>query len=521
MYEQLNKQKLQNKSVEKSSNKNTGSYLNNITNIQDIIGNQGTIQLLNELGKNNNENQFFESVSSLPNNIKNETESMTGIALDDVKVHYNSEKPYTIGALAYTQGNEIYIAPNQERYLKHELWHVIQQKQGRVKPTNYEYSVPINDDLSLEKEAQEYLFDRKKTTYKTEKPVSIQTHSEVIQRVLPSIGLLRFSNGRRLQAEEQGPQQQLVNIGVDLDENGVIGVYNNPNYTEFLNTLKAWLTVFFDNLENANIPQNPTVSHQQGNFPQFIQDGFDAFNRFTNFHLQNGAPLPEVNVDRNLISIGAYLQEGNVININGINAVGGEMNVGIGCGFTQVSHELGHHLENNLNLLDFSTIHNFLRGRTRNNGNGGERKTGQALREINRHDGYDAVLPEMNFMNPLSRFLFDRSNVISSYLYNGFNILNQNNIRDYFYQTQGSRNVSYATTMYGQDYGTEFISTTVELLVDSVGRERLINTDPLRVVLFLYVANRPAYVNLRQQMQQINVQDGINDLNELIHIVDH
>lgn len=74
--------------------------------------------------------------------------------MSDVRVHYNSSKPADVGALAYTQGTNIHVAPGQERHLPHEAWHVVQQAQGRVKPTmQLKYGVPVNDDEGLEHEA--------------------------------------------------------------------------------------------------------------------------------------------------------------------------------------------------------------------------------------------------------------------------------------------------------------------------------------------------------------------------------
>ncbi len=71
-----------------------------------------------------------------------------------MKVHYNSDKPAQVQAHAYAQGTNIHIAPGEEKQLPHELWHVVQQKQGRVKPTRQVKSkVGINDDVSLEEEA--------------------------------------------------------------------------------------------------------------------------------------------------------------------------------------------------------------------------------------------------------------------------------------------------------------------------------------------------------------------------------
>ncbi|MCC5667909.1 DUF4157 domain-containing protein [Nostoc sp. CHAB 5784] len=94
-----------------------------------------------------------ENKTGLPNHLKTAAENYSGYSLDDVKVHYNSPKPAQLQAYAYAQGTNIYVAPGRERDLRHEVGHVIQQKQGRVKPTIQAKGMAINDDLGLEKEA--------------------------------------------------------------------------------------------------------------------------------------------------------------------------------------------------------------------------------------------------------------------------------------------------------------------------------------------------------------------------------
>ena len=92
--------------------------------------------------------------TGLPDNLKAGIENLSGVGLDDVKVHYNSDKPATLQAHAYSQGTNIHVAPGQEKHLPHEAWHVVQQKQGRVKPTmQMKGNVNVNDDKGLEKEA--------------------------------------------------------------------------------------------------------------------------------------------------------------------------------------------------------------------------------------------------------------------------------------------------------------------------------------------------------------------------------
>jgi hypothetical protein len=91
--------------------------------------------------------------TGLPDNLKAGIENLSGYSLDNVRVHYNSPKPAQLQALAYTQGTEIHVAPGQEKHLPHEAWHVVQQMQGRVKPTMQMKGVQINDDEGLEREA--------------------------------------------------------------------------------------------------------------------------------------------------------------------------------------------------------------------------------------------------------------------------------------------------------------------------------------------------------------------------------
>ena len=92
--------------------------------------------------------------TGLPDNLKTGIENLSGHSMDDVKVHYNSDKPAQLNAHAYAQGTDIHVATGQEKHLPHEAWHVVQQKQGRVKPTmQMRGKVNVNDDAGLEKEA--------------------------------------------------------------------------------------------------------------------------------------------------------------------------------------------------------------------------------------------------------------------------------------------------------------------------------------------------------------------------------
>ena len=98
--------------------------------------------------------QRQENKTGLPDDLKSGMENLTGHSLNDVKVHRNSDQPAQLNAHAYAQGTDIHLGPGQEKHLPHELGHVVQQKEGRVKPTKQlKEKTNVNDDPALEKEA--------------------------------------------------------------------------------------------------------------------------------------------------------------------------------------------------------------------------------------------------------------------------------------------------------------------------------------------------------------------------------
>jgi hypothetical protein len=94
--------------------------------------------------------------SGLPAQLASGIESLSGLSMDHITVHRNSPRPAQLKAHAYAQGGDIHLAPGQEKHLPHEAWHVVQQAQGRVKPTlQVRSQVAVNDDEALEREATE------------------------------------------------------------------------------------------------------------------------------------------------------------------------------------------------------------------------------------------------------------------------------------------------------------------------------------------------------------------------------
>lgn len=92
--------------------------------------------------------------TGLPDKLKTGIESLSGMDMSNVTVHYNSAKPAQLQAHAYAQGNDIHIGPGQEHHLPHEAWHVVQQKQGRISATQRSHIGLSNDDQVLKKERE-------------------------------------------------------------------------------------------------------------------------------------------------------------------------------------------------------------------------------------------------------------------------------------------------------------------------------------------------------------------------------
>lgn len=93
------------------------------------------------------------NLTGIPTQMKLDLEQRSGLSFDDVRVHYNSDKPAQFLARAYTFGTQVHIGPGQERYLSHELGHVAQQKWGIVRPTGSMNGIPAAESPGLEEAA--------------------------------------------------------------------------------------------------------------------------------------------------------------------------------------------------------------------------------------------------------------------------------------------------------------------------------------------------------------------------------
>ena len=142
------------------------------------------LKAISASGSNNIQRK--KNKTGLPDSLKSGIESLSGIDLSDVKVHYNSSQPAQLQAHAFAQGSNIHLASGQEKHLPHEAWHVVQQKQGRVKPTTQlKGKIAINDSEGLEREAD--IMGAKALQLKSNPDSSLSkgtpSHAPVVQRV--------------------------------------------------------------------------------------------------------------------------------------------------------------------------------------------------------------------------------------------------------------------------------------------------------------------------------------------------
>ncbi|OXA95876.1 eCIS core domain-containing protein [Flavobacterium hercynium] len=166
--------------------------------------------------------------TGLPDNLKSGIENLSGFAMDDVKVHYNSAKPAQIQAHAYAQGTDIHVASGQEKHLPHEAWHVVQQKQGRVQPTmQMKGNINVNDDAGLENEADVMGEKAMQQSTSQIQLKEIDNNNTIIQQYSNTSKTIQRNADEDLLAGQQN-QTYFVNESANLNTAGT-NVYNVIN----------------------------------------------------------------------------------------------------------------------------------------------------------------------------------------------------------------------------------------------------------------------------------------------------
>lgn len=546
------------------------------------------------------------NLTGIPSQMKRDFESRSQMSYDDVRVHYNSDLPAKVGALAYTQGTRVYLGPGQGRYLRHELTHVAQQKAGLVAPTTQIGGLPVNNDPRLERLADSGIVPRV--------PATLTVQRQVLQRApgdaqnsepLPSIAEIAIQRLCELLFPDQSvPNDQVEKIaflsdrlrqlkgtnkhvrkilkkcgvpkeladkmaleitkkkydkavalfydhylqfdncrGEDLEKLDPRGHRINQNRHFKLICLKEVLEMFvLPRIKKAvkigraakfkplgqGIEYLQSDKKKKGNLA-FKLDKRDLIEGTTRFNYiaidqtsTNQKTLPEK------VTIGLTPFGGKTV--SDVRPLVGQEEYGFAAGPSQVVHEHGHLLENNLGVHEFANLHRFLQMRSKSDDQG---KTGWGISGSGW--GYIAELPPMEVQNWLSRRLPSYHSAVLCGLFNLGNwslslatkVMTlglardraQRFVDDFFLQESNSETTSYATQIYS-DYSTEFVSTTAELLSTERGARKVIEADPTRVALFFYLADKGFYNDLKVEFKKRQKQAGLEpvSLDEFLHI---
>lgn len=299
----------------------------------------------------------------------------------------------------------------------------------------------------------------------------------------------------RLQALGGDAQAQLGNIPmlisnfflsnqVAVGEAQPMDYQNNDHNQEALLTGILQANPYVASILDGTLFANPLVGGQSLTFgnaaPQIAVDAQGTFNRL---------------VDHALPQVG-QVETGALTDPISYMSDTGNLTVGWGSPKNILVHEMGHHLENNLSPMEFASMHNFLKARSRN---GQFRKVGYGpvLNKAQSAEGYntDTPNPDVQGSQSLTKLGVDmlkwRVGMESG----------EEGIDRFIQQNAHTPESSYATQVYeGGAFRTEFMATTIHLLSRPDTAASLVQSDPLRVAMFLSVAQPAAYQLIRNAM---------------------
>jgi len=279
----------------------------------------------------------------------------------------------------------------------------------------------------------------------------------------------------------------------------------------------------------------------------------DLFNRLTNLP----AALPAVAVNP-------------IIGPHAAMDAHGNMDLGWAAARGNILHEFGHHLENNLGPADFATLHNFLTSRTNVPPVGVAAAPMTGMRDsgyfFEHHPGYLINMPKINAGGLAGRIIphtpwqhvkravstpFIAASQVAGRAYHGTPLRylglpvsgikqqvgklasvmsgkrgprnwGAKGVENFFVHNANNQQLSYSTAVHrfntgiNDDGTTEYLSTTTEFFNRPSHARELVKVDPLRVALFLYLANRPQYMLVRNAF---NLANPPLNLDNLIHTI--
>lgn len=215
--------------------------------------------------------QKKDAGTGMPDAVQANMENSLGIELSGVRLHKNSEQAEKVGALAFTRGNDLHFAPGQFRpdtahgreLIGHELTHVVQQRQGRVKATAQAAGLPINDDPSLEKEADEMgklAAQGQRGLAGMLPPLSATATAQVIQGLFPTDYMQKVATGKQVTGNNLLTKQQEQLTGVFLLQNNTTQGCEIQNYDTREGYLVDWTQINDASLWE-DVPQSPFMPY--------------------------------------------------------------------------------------------------------------------------------------------------------------------------------------------------------------------------------------------------------------------
>jgi len=254
-----------------------------------------------------------EKENGIPPSVRAKYENNTKLSFHDVLVHYNSDKPAQIQALAYTLGNQVYIGPGQEKYLEHELGHVVQQKQGRVKATGNLKGIPVNDDVGLEDEADNVMLKMLNGAESNSKPV---LQAKWVKSVFSTEETPRPETTEETpepETTEEEQEKQKLKEGVYEDENKVFIIRNGEQHLYINGVEVNHDDESIDNFkqELININRDTTEPEKLGDivnqFESFIKDSSNS--NQDNQIREMDSFIEELNVELQIIKDGLGISQ--------------------------------------------------------------------------------------------------------------------------------------------------------------------------------------------------------------------
>lgn len=225
------------------------------------------------------------AADGLPDALRAGIESLSGMDMSGVRVHVNSSKPAALQAHAYAQGQDIHLGPGQERHLPHEAWHLVQQAQGRVRPTVQMHGgVAINDDHRLEEEADvmgaRALQLKPKAVAASPRQAAQaqtlgQTRGETAQAVFTSHGVAQLDGKRRRNKARHKAQAQEArrSAAVDRRNQGMPSTHPDPVVAASLDKLDQLQPRKSAARKNIERREQRLANYRQAGRPSVVEAG--------------------------------------------------------------------------------------------------------------------------------------------------------------------------------------------------------------------------------------------------------